>query len=66
MAVALTHDGLSFSKNSNGKMLKIADLVDDDRCQTRQSICRAKVPEAKNNRDHVDIIIALGYGEGRL
>jgi superfamily II DNA or RNA helicase len=49
-------------KQSNGKVLRIADLVDDD-------VKRAKVleslrdPAQKHNRDHVDIIIALGMAK---
>lgn len=51
--------GFQLVKTANGKILKIADLVDDSpkRSQVDASLAR---PEAKNNRDHVDIIIALG------
>lgn len=54
--------GFQLVKLSNGKVLRIADLVDDD-------VKRAKVleslrdPSQKENRDHVDIIIALGMAK---
>ncbi len=42
-----------------GKLLKIADLVDDDSKRDKVSAA-LKMPEAKTNRNYVDIIIALG------
>jgi hypothetical protein len=52
-------------KTLKGKVLRIADLVDDDvkRDKVQSSL---RDPAEKYNREHVDIIIALGYGEGRL
>ncbi len=51
--------GFQLVKTASGKILKIADLVDDS---AKRSLVDASLalPEAKNNRDHVDIIIALG------
>ena len=50
-------------RTKSGKIIKVADLVNDN------SIIRDRVSEAlkdpaqKNNRDHVDIIIALGMAK---
>jgi hypothetical protein len=47
-----------------GRVLKIADLVDDSDPAKRSRILAAlKNPAQKNNRDHVDIIIALGMAK---
>ncbi len=55
--------GFHLVEASNGKIIKIADLVDDD-VATRDKVSAAlKLPEAKHNRDHVDIIIALGMAK---
>lgn len=54
--------GFHIVKTSGGKILKIADLVDDD--VKREKVSTAlKDPAQKNNRDHVDIIIALGMAK---
>lgn len=46
-----------------GKTLRVADLVDDDP-NTRDRVSAAlKDPAQKDNRDHVDIIIALGMAK---
>ena len=50
-------------KTAEGKILKIADLVDDDQSKRNKVSAALKLPEAKNNRDHVDIIIALGMAK---
>lgn len=50
-------------ETKDGKILRIADLVDDDP-STRDKVTTAlKDPTQKNNRDHVDIIIALGMAK---
>lgn len=47
-----------------GKVLKVADLVDDTDVSKRSRILNAlKDPAHKDNRDHVDIIIALGMAK---
>ena len=50
-------------KTSAGRIIKIADLVEDDPAK-RDRVSRAlKDPTQKNNRDHVDLIIALGMAK---
>ena len=43
--------------------LRIADLVDDDAAKRDRVSAALKDPAQKNNRDHVDIIIALGMAK---
>lgn len=48
----------------SGRVLKVADLVDDSDLAQRSRVLRAlKDPVQKDNRDHVDIIIALGMAK---
>lgn len=48
----------------NGNFVKVADLVDDSDAAARSKILTAlKDPANRNNRDHVDIIIALGMAK---
>lgn len=54
--------GFHIVKTNDGKILKIADLVDDDAKREKVSMA-LKDPAQKNNRDHVDIIIALGMAK---
>ncbi|SES21410.1 Superfamily II DNA or RNA helicase [Tranquillimonas rosea] len=54
--------GFQLVKTSDGRVLRIADLVDDD--AKREKVSAAlKDPTQKNNRDYVDIIIALGMAK---
>lgn len=55
--------GFHLIKTSSGKTLKVADLVDDDPMKRNKVSLALKLPEAKNDRDHVDIIIALGMAK---
>lgn len=55
--------GFQLVKTSEGKTLKIADLVDDDPTKRDRVSTALKDPAHKNNRDHVDIIIALGMAK---
>lgn len=55
--------GFHLVKTANGKVIKIADLVDDDARKRDKISAALKLPEAKYNRDHVDIIIALGMAK---
>lgn len=55
--------GFQLVKTSDGRLLKIADLVDDDQAKRDRVSNALKDPEQKNNRDHVDIIIALGMAK---
>jgi hypothetical protein len=49
---------------ADGRVLKIADLVDDSDPARRTKVLAAlKDPAHKNDRDHVDIIIALGMAK---
>lgn len=55
--------GFHLVEAANGKIIKIADLVDDDAAKRDKVSAALKRPEAKNDRDHVDIIIALGMAK---
>lgn len=55
--------GFHLVRASGGKILRIADLVDDDGAKRNKVSAALKLPEAKRNRDHVDIIIALGMAK---
>jgi superfamily II DNA or RNA helicase len=46
-----------------GRVLRIADLVDDDASKRERVSAALKDPAQKLNRDHVDIIIALGMAK---
>jgi len=50
-------------RTSGGKTLRIADLVDDDPARRDKVSAALKRQHEKNNRDHVDIIIALGMAK---
>jgi len=55
--------GFQQVKTPNGTIVKIADLVDDDPNKRDKVITALKDPAQKNNRDHVDLIIALGMAK---
>jgi hypothetical protein len=55
--------GFQLVKRPDGKVLKIADLVDDDPAKRDHVAAALKDPAQKNNRDHVDLIIALGMAK---
>jgi superfamily II DNA or RNA helicase len=55
--------GFQLVKTADGGVLKIADLVDDDPAKRERVSAALKDPAEKNNRDHVDIIIALGMAK---
>jgi len=55
--------GFHLVETSSGRVLKVADLVDDDPTKRDKVSAALKHPEEKNNRDHVDIIIALGMAK---
>jgi hypothetical protein len=55
--------GFQLVQPPGGKILKIADLVDDDPNKRDRVANALKAPDHKNNRDHVDIIIALGMAK---
>jgi len=55
--------GFQLVKRPDGRVLRIADLVDDDPAKRDKVSAALKDPTQKNNRDHVDIIIALGMAK---
>ncbi len=55
--------GFQLVKTSEGRVLKIADLVDDEPAKRDRVSAALKNPAHKDNRDHVDIIIALGMAK---
>ena len=55
--------GFHIVKTSSGKTLRIADLVNDDQIKRDKVSAALKDPAQKNNRDHIDIIIALGMAK---
>jgi superfamily II DNA or RNA helicase len=55
--------GFQLVKTAEGTILKIADLVDDDSAKRDKVAAALKDPAQKHNRDHVDIIIALGMAK---
>lgn len=56
--------GFHLVKTPDGRALRIADLVDDSNPAQRTKVLTAlKDPAHKNDRDHVDIIIALGMAK---
>lgn len=55
--------GFQLVKTPEGRILRIADLVDDDPAKRDRVTAALKDPAQKNNRDHVDIIIALGMAK---
>ncbi|WP_306259548.1 DEAD/DEAH box helicase [Pararhizobium sp. IMCC21322] len=55
--------GFQLVKTPEGKILKIADLVDDEAAKRDKVSTALKDSAQKNNRDHVDIIIALGMAK---
>lgn len=51
-------------QSAHGRLLRVADLVDDSDPVRRSRVLTAlKDPTQKNNRDHVDVIIALGMAK---
>lgn len=55
--------GFQLVKTAEGNILRIADLVDDDPAKRDRVSASLKDTAQKNNRDHVDIIIALGMAK---
>ena len=55
--------GFQLVRTPSGRVLRIADLVDDDPSKRDRVSAALKDPAQKNNRDHVDIIIALGMAK---
>lgn len=50
-------------RRPDGRLLKVADLVDDDGAKRDRVIGALKDPAHRGDREHVDIIIALGMAK---
>lgn len=55
--------GFQLVKRHDGRVLRIADLVDDVPAKRERVSAALRDPAQKKNRDHVDIIIALGMAK---
>ena len=55
--------GFHLVETEKGKILRIADLVDDEPVKRDFVTAALRNPAEKENRDHVDIIIALGMAK---
>lgn len=55
--------GFDLIRRPDGRVLRIANLVDDEPSHRDRVITALKAPEANKNRDYVDIIIALGMAK---
>lgn len=55
--------GFQLVKTSEGRVLRIADLVDDAPGQQARIQASLRAPAMKTDRDYVDIIIALGMAK---
>lgn len=55
--------GFDLVERADGKVLKVADLVDDGPDRHSKVLTALKDPKQKDNRDHVDVIIALGMAK---
>ncbi|PYE86937.1 DEAD/DEAH box helicase [Phyllobacterium leguminum] len=55
--------GFHLVRSADGRLIRVADLVDDEPARRDKVVTALKDPSHKNNRDHVDIIIALGMAK---
>jgi superfamily II DNA or RNA helicase len=55
--------GFQLVKTPGGRVLRIADLVDDDPAKRERVAAALRDSSQKNNRDYVDMIIALGMAK---
>jgi superfamily II DNA or RNA helicase len=55
--------GFHLIETADGRTIKVADLVDDDSGKRDRVSSALKSPAARKDRDHVDIIIALGMAK---
>ena len=58
-----TETGFQLVKTSSGRVLRIADLVDDTPAKRDRVAAALRDPTQKHNSAHVDIIIALGMAK---
>ncbi|WP_372022803.1 DEAD/DEAH box helicase family protein (plasmid) [Tistrella mobilis] len=55
--------GFHLIELADGRVIRVADLVEDDGPRREKVTAALKSPEARRNRDHVDVIIALGMAK---
>ena len=55
--------GFQLVKAADGRVLRIADLVDDNPARRDRVAAALRDPRSNEHRDHVDIIIALGMAK---
>lgn len=55
--------GFQLVREPGGRLIRVADLVDDEPTKRNKVMASLKDPTQKQNRDHVDIIIALGMAK---
>lgn len=55
--------GFHLIETADGRTIKVADLVDDDSAKRDRVSSALKSPAARKDRDHVDIIVALGMAK---
>lgn len=55
--------GFHLVETADGPTIRVADLVDDDPARRDRVAAALKSPAARTDRDHVDIIIALGMAK---
>ena len=55
--------GFHLVRRPDGKILKVADLVEDEAAKRDRVVGALKDPAQRDNRDHVDIILALGMAK---
>ena len=55
--------GFQLVKTPEGRVLRIADLVDDNPAKRDRVAAALRDPAQKDNREHVDIIVALGMAK---
>ena len=58
-----TETGFQLVETDNGRVLRIADLVDDNPTRRDRVAAALRDPRQNKERDHVDIIIALGMAK---
>ena len=55
--------GFHLIRAAGGKIVKVADLVDDDPAKRDRVVAALKSPKSREDRDFIDIIIALGMAK---
>lgn len=55
--------GFQLVRTPDGRLVRVADLVDDEPARRNKVMAALKDPAQKNNRDHVDLIVALGMAK---